>query len=292
MHNAEPVSPSSPALLTSDLDALVGFRATALRSVLGVWAHPDDEAYLSAGLMRRARLAGVSVTCLTATAGELGTDDPVGWPVARLARHREGELRRALATIGVDDVRVLGLPDGGCAEIADDDGSALIATVLEEVRPDLVVTFGPDGITGHADHVAVGRWVTRAWSRMSRASGVGALVYATTTPRFARRFAGVHERLGVFPAGWPVTTASDDLAFEIRLDPDELDAKRAALAAHGSQTEALAAAMGEEVFRHWWGTESFRTPRPAELAEHTSDCSGPIVRRATAPSVAGLGAPR
>ena len=58
---------------------------TDLGTVLGVWAHPDDEAYLSGGLMAMARDAGSRVVCVTATRGELGTPDPQAWPPERLA---------------------------------------------------------------------------------------------------------------------------------------------------------------------------------------------------------------
>ena len=69
--------------------------------VLGVWAHPDDEAYLSAGLMATASEAGRRVVVATASWGERGTDDPRRWPPHRLAARRRGELARSLAAVGV-----------------------------------------------------------------------------------------------------------------------------------------------------------------------------------------------
>ena len=59
-----------------------------LGTILGIWAHPDDEAYLSGGLMALARDAGPRVVCVTATRGELGTPDPATWPPDRLAAER------------------------------------------------------------------------------------------------------------------------------------------------------------------------------------------------------------
>jgi LmbE family N-acetylglucosaminyl deacetylase len=56
--------------------------------LLGVWAHPDDEAYMSAGLMSVVRSAGHRVVVATATRGELGTDDSVAFPPERLASIR------------------------------------------------------------------------------------------------------------------------------------------------------------------------------------------------------------
>src|SRR4051794_33047690 len=67
------------------------------RTLLGVWAHPDDEAYLSAGLMAEFRRRGDRVVVVTATLGEHGTADPETWPPARLAAQRHRELRNSLA---------------------------------------------------------------------------------------------------------------------------------------------------------------------------------------------------
>ena len=79
-------------------------RTTAdLGTLLGVWAHPDDEAYLCAGLMAAARDAGHRVVSVTATLGEHGTGDPERWPPERLAPLRAAELAAALDVLGVDE---------------------------------------------------------------------------------------------------------------------------------------------------------------------------------------------
>jgi len=59
-----------------------------VRTLLGVWAHPDDEAYLSSALMAAVRRTGARVVVVTATHGEHGTDDPARWPPDRLAAER------------------------------------------------------------------------------------------------------------------------------------------------------------------------------------------------------------
>ena len=131
------------------------------RTLLGVWAHPDDEAYTSAGLMAEFRRRGDRVVVVTATLGERGTSDPTTWPPARLAALRHAELRNSLATLDVDELHVLGYEDGGCDRR---DGTAAIAGVIADIEPDLIVTFGPDGMTGHPDHRAISRWTTEAWA--------------------------------------------------------------------------------------------------------------------------------
>ena len=89
--------------------------AADLGTVLGIWAHPDDEAFLSAGLMAAARDAGRRVVCVTATLGEHGTDDPQRWPPQRLAQVRTHEARASLAALGVTEHFLLGISDGTCA---------------------------------------------------------------------------------------------------------------------------------------------------------------------------------
>lgn len=230
-------------------------------TVLGIWAHPDDEAYLSAGLMARTIRSGGRVVCRHATRGERGTDDPGRWPPELLGPHRVGELAASLLALGVVEHAFLGYRDGECAEVPLREVVPSLAALMAQVRPDVVVTFGPDGITGHPDHVAISRWVTAAWQQ----AGYGQLRYAVSTDSFLRRFASVHERLGMVTDGM-VGHPDEQVALAVRLDGAELDVKRAALAAHASQTDALAAAMGEPTYRAWYAAETFRAPTPADLA--------------------------
>ena len=83
--------------------------ASPIGTLLGVWAHPDDEAYLSAGLMAFAAKNGNNVVCITATRGEHGTPDPTRFPPAVLATIRAREMAAALTAVGVEDQRWLGL---------------------------------------------------------------------------------------------------------------------------------------------------------------------------------------
>lgn len=229
-----------------------------LGCVLGVWAHPDDETYLSAGLMAAARARGQRVVCVNATRGEHGTPDPVRWPPERLARTRAYEIAAAMAVLGVDDHRCLDLEDGTLAGLDQDVGVRRIVALIEEVQPDTVVTFGPDGMTGHDDHRAISAWTAAAW----RATGTQArLLYATTTEAFVDEYADVHEELGVFEPGFPRPTAAQDVAWALTLDVALLDRKLAALRCQATQTAPVVEAMGEDAFRVWWRTETFRAPQ-------------------------------
>jgi LmbE family N-acetylglucosaminyl deacetylase len=157
---------------------------------MGIWPHPDDEAYLSAGLMARMTDAGRSVTVLTLTRGEKGTSDPADYDQPHFAAHRERELRASLAEAGVHDVRVVGDRDGECDLVDAEAAISCIADVIASVGPDLLVTFGPDGITGHRDHRIVSAWVTEAWRRV----GGTELLYAAMSDDFVARHADLHDR--------------------------------------------------------------------------------------------------
>ena len=82
-----------------------------------------------------------------------------------------------------------------------------IAETIAALRPDAIVTFGPDGITGHPDHRAVSQWTTAAWSRVVEPSE---LLYATMTKEFLATNADLHDRLGVFDeyGGSPASVSS------------------------------------------------------------------------------------
>ncbi|WP_432076870.1 PIG-L deacetylase family protein [Streptomyces wuyuanensis] len=226
-----------------------------LGTVLGVWAHPDDEAYLSGGLMALARDRGARVVCVTATRGELGTERPDVWPPARLAAARTHELAECLAILGVHEHHWLGHTDGRCSAVPPAQAVARLCDIIECVRPDTVLTFGPDGITGHADHRTVSAWTTAAFER---AAPPGArLLYATFAERRAARWAPLNERLGIFPPGLPVLTPERLLAVDVELDAGTADRKVRALAAQRTQTAELMALVGLERFTAWVGDESF-----------------------------------
>ena len=153
------------------------------------------------------------------------------WPPARLAARRHAELRNSLAALDVDELRLLGYEDGGCERR---DGTAAIAGIIAEIKPDLIVTFGPDGMTGHPDHRAISRWTTEAWAATRPAAS---LWYATVTPEFHRQWGPINDEIGLWadqPA--PPCASGKDLARSTRLADDLLDLKIAAVEAHNSQT--------------------------------------------------------
>jgi LmbE family N-acetylglucosaminyl deacetylase len=243
-----------------------------LGTVLGVWAHPDDEAYLSAGLVLHARAAGHRVVVVTATDGELGGPDNTPRARRRLASTRRRELAASLRVLGVDDHRRLGYADGGCASVDRAAAVDRVAAVIEDVRPDTIVTFGPDGFTGHLDHQTVGAWTVRA---AALAGHRGRLWFPTLTPEFHRRWSVLNDRAGLWmdAACVPVTPA-DRVTATVHLSGERLERKMAALAAQASQTAGLIDLAGKETYAQWWSTEWFRQATPAELSRVRSSWGG------------------
>lgn len=217
-----------------------------LGTILGVWAHPDDEAYLMAGTAMTATARGSRVACVTATAGEAGeTADEIRWPQARLADIRRQEMADSLGVLGIDDHEWLHLPDGGLPSIETARGVELVAAAIDRVRPDTILTFGPDGMTGHPDHATVGEWSTRAVA----AAGPDIRVLAATKTRaWYDEFPQVTET--VFPEGGPCTPPAS-LAAVVEIDGEHLDRKIRALRTQASQTSGLVEFMGLENYRRW-----------------------------------------
>jgi LmbE family N-acetylglucosaminyl deacetylase len=229
---------------------------TELGTILGVWAHPDDETYLSGGLMTCAVSSGARVVCATATRGEAGSQDEARWPVDELVGIRERELAAALAFLGPIEHRWLEFVDGACDQVPHETGVDRVSDVVEEVEPDTVLTFGPEGMTGHPDHKAVHRWTTEAFSR-SAPSGAR-LFYATNTPDWVQHFLPVAEPFDIFyEPDTPPVTPRTELGIDLPFDRDVLDKKWNALVAQTSQTESLIKALGEDLMHRLVEQEVF-----------------------------------
>ena len=236
----------------------------ALGTILGVWGHPDDEAYLSAGVMSIATAQGQRVVCVTATHGEAGFPDDDLRPIDERVAIRAAEMETCLAILGVDEHHWLGYPDGRCDDIDDAVAVQQLMPIFDDVRPDTVLTFGPDGMTAHVDHIAASRWTTFACRKHAASSGrIPALLYATKTPDWAARFedgAGYDVAMMDDKAEVP-TTAPEDLALGLNLEPELLETKVRALRSQASQIEPYIDVIGLAEFHDIARDEYFRAPR-------------------------------
>ncbi len=134
---------------------------------MAVLAHPDDESLGVGGTLAKYASEGVATSLVTATRGQRGRfrghREPPEHPGAEaLARIREAELERAAATLGISDVTLLDYWD---QDLDKADAPAIVAEIaghLRRVRPQVVVTFPPDGAYGHPDHIAISQFTTAA----------------------------------------------------------------------------------------------------------------------------------
>jgi LmbE family N-acetylglucosaminyl deacetylase len=226
-----------------------------LGTILSVWAHPDDESYCCGGLMADAVRRGRRVVCISATRGEQGSTDETRWPPGPpLADVRTRELEACLDVLGITEHHWLDYPDGGCAEIDDAEAVARIRAIADEVQPDTVLTFGPDGATWHPDHMAVSRWATAA------VAGTKAAVhYNSTTPEwyaFMSRFVDPSDVMMADkePPIHPVSA----LSIYTQLSGELLDLKYEAMLCQESQIGPILSATGPENYRLMLAEEAFR----------------------------------
>ena len=229
-----------------------------MKTILGIWAHPDDEVFTSGGFMAEAVRRGDRVVCLHLTRGEAGLYFRQVYPAQALASVREQELAESLERLGVTEQRFLDLPDGGLPLVPWEDVVVRLHDELVDVNPDVILTFGSDGYTGHPDHKALSAWVstaTKLWNRPR------ARVLHATVPRDWND--SIVARLNEFDFFWPghPNTSTNGSALTFRLDDEIVTAKVDALRAHASQMEPLFDAYGEDFFRKVVATEVF-SPGP------------------------------
>jgi LmbE family N-acetylglucosaminyl deacetylase len=239
----------------------------SLGTILGVWAHPDDEAFLSAGIMTTAVAQGQRVVCVTATRGEKGFPDDDPRPSEERAALRVEELAECLAILGVDDHRWLDYPDGGLVEVDERKPVDELVAIIDEVQPDTVLTFGPDGMTGHFDHMTVSRWTTLAVEAVRPDAN---LLYATKTPAWAEEFVALtgSDLVMMDDAAEIPSTPPEQLALHVELDDDLLDVKLRALLAQASQIQPTIDEMGMDAVTDFNREEFFRTPRDDDWPGH------------------------
>ena len=170
---------------------------------MAVLAHPDDESLGAGGTLAKYASEGADVFLLTATRGDAGRyrghrpGDPEHPGSLALAKIREAELRAAASVLGVREVSLLDYLDQHLDAANPREAIAGIVGHLRRVRPDVVLTFAPDGAYGHPDHVAISQLTTAA-------------MVAAADPTFASDFtdaaAPPHSVSKLYYMAWPAST--------------------------------------------------------------------------------------
>jgi N-acetylglucosamine malate deacetylase 2 len=149
-------------------------------ALLAIFAHPDDETFRPGGTLALLAQQGVRVRVLTATHGEAGScgDPPLCAP-EELPAMREQELRCACARLGVEAPHLLDYVDGHLAGVDAEPMIAQILSAVNEIKPQVLLSFGPDGLSGHPDHIAIGAWASEVFRRTEEV----AALYTVVVPR-------------------------------------------------------------------------------------------------------------
>lgn len=217
-----------------------------MRSLLIIGAHPDDESFFAAGAIAKYVDERARVTVVCATRGERGATGNL-CAVEELPSVREQELRDAMNILGVRDLRVLDYKDQQLASAPANEIRRALVAAIRDTRPQVVITFDPNGVNLHSDHIAISRFTSDAAA-------------AATDPRWFPELGAPHTIQRLL---WP----SDIAVFELAATPAVatlpgtdfvLDVspwwrkKEAALLAHKTQASG---------FRRLW----FDKPDPARI---------------------------
>jgi LmbE family N-acetylglucosaminyl deacetylase len=238
-----------------------------------VLAHPDDESLALGGTLAMYAARGIPTSLVMATRGERGwTGRPADYPGPRvLGEIREAELRAAATALGIDDLVFLDEIDGELSQANQQTVVARITAEIRRVRPDVVVTFGPDGVYGHPDHIAISQLTTTAVvcaadpnyevPTGAPAHRVAKLYYRICTDKESAIYRSVFGDVGIDVAGrWREWVSWPDWAISARLDTtDHWPEVRAAVACHRSQLGGLEALerLDPTGHRRIWGVQHF-----------------------------------
>ena len=184
-----------------------------------------------------------------------GSMDEERWPTATMGQVREQELMRSLAVLGVTEHHWLDCLDVDMDTALEASGFETVRSLMQEVQPDTVLTFGPDGMTGHVGHMSVSEWSTRAFDEVAKPGAK--LYYATMTPEWAEEWVPIYNRFDVFRPGTPPVTPREELGIDYALPPDILELKLKAIEEHVSQVGFMIEAFGEDYFRRAMREETF-----------------------------------
>jgi N-acetyl-1-D-myo-inositol-2-amino-2-deoxy-alpha-D-glucopyranoside deacetylase len=236
------------------------------RTVLGIFAHPDDESLACGGTLARLADAGASVVVICASRGEAGSiSDPALVPDGNLGLVRVRELADAAEVLGVSEVIVLDHPDGDLRWEHVPELHAELIALIQRFRPDAIITFAEDGLYWHLDHIGIHE---RTYTAVLSLGAAAPPLYYVTMQAGAMRevVEAAHAKGGAPPDSSFWGIAPD--AFGDGANPpsfvvdvrDWATRKLAALRCHRTQmgpNNPMAWIDAEEA-RRWLGTEQFR----------------------------------
>jgi LmbE family N-acetylglucosaminyl deacetylase len=235
--------------------------STARRPILAVFAHPDDERVIGPLLSRLAR-EGRETHLVIATDGSQGVTDFAKIPAGdSLTAVRVKESTCAANRLGVKHLHLLGFPDGGLASF--DVLAKLrprLAAIIDSVNPAAIITFGPEGGTGHPDHRLVGDVVSQIIQGNARYAKID-LLYASLPS----------ERLRTAPPAEPTVNGMTESLLTVRVpfEPQDLAAGRDEFACHQSQYTPAQMAKVNAYLAHAWDGKVWLRPFAGTMHDPT-----------------------
>ena len=207
------------------------------------------------GILAEALQLGQQVICITATKGEAGTQDESRWPSATLGDVRAQELAAALTILGSPKHCWIDYPDGGCEAVDEHIAISRLVELIATYKPDSVITFGPDGLTGHPDHQTVSRWAKAAVQQSDHAPQ---LYYAVhTSELYDQVFRDLDERLDIYiNVDVPELQPTEQCDVFLELSKETIATKLRALQIMPSQYEGFFTQCTEQELALAFGSEA------------------------------------
>ena len=227
-------------------------------SLLAIFAHPDDESYRAGGTLALLARKGTPVWVLCATRGEGGISNLQPEEAGVI---RQSELECACRALGIEQPRILDYQDGTLPQVNDEQAVEGVVRAIRELRPQALLTWPPDGVSGHPDHMAVSRWTSEAFQLAAD---------PTAYPEHQARGLLPHAPDALYHIVVPSSLVAELKMTHLHTVPDESvtltvdvstvwDTKMAAIHCHRSQmsnSPILEAPEGQQ--RLFLGTEYFR----------------------------------
>lgn len=164
------------------------------KTLLAVFAHPDDEAFTIAGTFYKYAKLNCKTILVTATLGQAGSSRHLKKGQS-LAAIRQKELARCAKLLKIKKLYLLGYEDGKLHKADQLLFQKQIEEIIKKGKPQVVITFGPDGVSGHIDHVTVSKVTIAAFKKVGDSKHARLLYVAPVKRDDIKRPTGLPKKL-------------------------------------------------------------------------------------------------
>lgn len=232
------------------------------KSLLAIFAHPDDETFGCGGLLALFNRAGGVTAAISATRGEKGKlhlETPM--TPEELARLRAEELKSAAKILGVSRADVFAYPDGSLDEQSEDEVVEKLLQIIKEFSPYALLTFGPNGGSGHRDHIAIHKFAKRAFREAQKFDSPPRELYFRAVPESMKEMrksaaAGRPRTAGHYHENEDKLPYSEKDLICVDIQP-VLHLKNQAAMMHHSQNPEWFSQLPEQIRKEFWEKEYY-----------------------------------